>query len=112
MPKSYSKNKGTAGMDKVEVIDKLKEYKILLLKYFDVDKIYLFGSFARGTNNQDSDIDVAVVVNNMKYDYLTASPMLWKLRRNIDLRIEPLLFEKNLDSSGFLDEIKRYGIEI
>ncbi|MFP4060768.1 MAG: hypothetical protein ACLFUC_09835 [Bacteroidales bacterium] len=35
-----------------------------------------------------------------------------QLRRQIDVRIEPILIEESNDQAGFLDEIKRTGIEI
>jgi predicted nucleotidyltransferase len=99
-------------MDKNEAITKVKEYKALLQNFFTIDKIYLYGSYAKGTNNTHSDIDVAIVVNHLDGDYFTTTPLLWKLRRQIDDRIEPVIFEKGIDQSGFLAEIKKYGIEI
>ena len=75
-------------MDKAEAIRKVRQYKILLKEYFDVDKVYLFGSYAKETNREDSDIDVAIVVNSIKGDYFSTTPLIWKLRRQIDDRIE------------------------
>ena len=88
------------------------QYKLLLGNHFDLESVYLFGSFANDTNREDSDIDVAVVVKNISGDYFAVNPLLWKLRRQVDDRIEPILIDKNNDKSGFLDEIKRNGIEI
>ena len=88
------------------------QYKLLLGNHFDLDSVYLFGSFANDTNREDSDIDVAVVVTNISGDFFAVNPLLWKLRRQVDDRIEPILIDKNNDKSGFLDEIKRNGIEI
>jgi len=99
-------------MDKAEAIDKIRQYRFLLKDYFDLDKVYLFGSYAKETNTEDSDIDVAIVVNSIKGDYFSTTPLIWKLRRQIDDRIEPILIEKNNDSSGFLEEIQKSGIEI
>jgi len=99
-------------MDKSEVINKLRQYKLLLKKYFDIDKMYLFGSYAKGTNREDSDIDVAIVVNTLQGDYFSTTPLLWKLRREIDDRIEPMLIEKGNDKGGFLEQIEKDGIEI
>lgn len=45
-------------------------------------------------------------------DYISINPLLWKLRRQIDDRIEPILPERDFDDSGFLKEIENYGIEI
>lgn len=99
-------------MDKNEVIDKVKAYKKLLMNYFEMDKVYLFGSYAKNTSREDSDIDVAIVVDQLEGDYFAINPVLWKLRRQIDDRIEPVLIEKKFDDGNFLDEIQRNGIEI
>ena len=99
-------------MDKADVIKKVRQYRLLIQTHFDVDKVYLFGSYAKGTSKIDSDIDVAIVVNNLQGDYFSTTPLLWKLRRQVDDRIEPILIEKGKDNSGFLEEIQKNGIEI
>jgi len=99
-------------MDKKEIIEKLKEYKELISESFDLDRMYLFGSYSNGRASEFSDIDVAVIVNSIDEDFFTYSPRLWKLRRNIDERIEPVLFKKGQDESGFLSEIEKNGILI
>lgn len=99
-------------MDKTEVVDKVKQYKLLLMDYFDIEKVYLFGSYARSTNREDSDIDVAIIVKSIKGDFFSTTPLLWKIRRQIDDRIEPILLERENDKGGFIDEIQKYGIEI
>ncbi len=99
-------------MDKGEAINKVKEYSDLLKKYMTFENIYLFGSYAKNTNRTDSDIDVAIVVKKIEADFFEVQPLLWKLRRQIDDRIEPILIEKDHDASGFLIEIRRNGIEI
>jgi predicted nucleotidyltransferase len=99
-------------MDKNEAIEIVRQYKQLLNKSLKFDKVYLFGSYAKNTFRDDSDIDVAIVVDKFSGDYFTINPLLWKLRREVDDRIEPVLIEKNNDSSGFLEEIVKNGIEI
>jgi uncharacterized protein len=99
-------------MGKREVIKKLVKYKLLIYSHFDVDKIILFGSYAKGTQKADSDIDVAVVVNSVDGDFFTYAPLLWKLRLEIDKRIEPVLLINGQDQSGFLQEIEQNGVII
>jgi len=99
-------------LDKTEVIKKLKKYKKLLSNHLIFDELILFGSYAKGTASKDSDMDVAVVVDSLQGDYFLIRPLLWKIRREIDDRIEPVLLEKQHDDSGFLSEIKKYGIQI
>jgi hypothetical protein len=55
---------------------------------------------------------VAVIVKSVTGDYFSVVPLLWKLRRQVDDRIEPVLFEKDRDESGFLAAILKQGIEI
>jgi len=99
-------------MDKREAINKVKAYRLLLNDYFQVENVYLFGSYAKNSNREDSDIDVAIVVNHIDGDFFSINPLLWKLRRQIDDRIEPILIEKDFDDANFLAEIQKYGIKI
>lgn len=99
-------------MDKGEAIKKVKAYRILLKEHFQLENVYLFGSYAKGNYREDSDIDVAIVVNRIDGDYFSINPLLWKLRRQIDDRIEPILIEKDFDDANFLAEVQKFGIEI
>ena len=99
-------------MDNRQIINKLTNYKLLVSKHFDVDQVVLYGSYAKGTQNEDSDIDVAIIVNSIDQDLFTYAPLLWKLKREIDDRIEPILIEKNGDESGFLKEVLKTGLII
>lgn len=99
-------------MDKNEAIKKVQQYKKLLRPHLQPEHIYLFGSYAKNTNRQDSDIDVAIVVSNLSSDFFAINPLLWKLRRQVDDRIEPLLIDRDNDKAGFLEEIRKNGIEI
>ena len=99
-------------MDKSEVINKVKAYRRLLREHFQFEKVYLFGSYAKDTYKEDSDIDVAIVVNHIEGDFFSINPLLWKLRREIDHRIEPVLIEKEFDAADFIGEIQKHGIEI
>ena len=76
------------------------------------DELILYGSHAKGNARKDSDVDVAVVVKKLSGDYFTTRPLLWKIRREVDDRIEPILIEKDHDESGFLSEITKNGISI
>ena len=71
-----------------------------------------FGITSRSVSEsaQKRDIDIAVVVDDAGDDFFAINPLLWKLRRSIDDRIEPVLIEKNRDRAGLLDTIKKTGI--
>jgi predicted nucleotidyltransferase len=99
-------------MDNREILNKLIAYKLLVSKHFNIDKVVLYGSYAKGTQNVWSDIDVAIIVNSINDDFFNYAPLLWKLKRGIDDRIKPILIEKNNDESGFLNEIMKTGVVI
>ncbi len=95
--------------DKRTVLDEVREYAEVVRRSFPVTKVVLYGSHATGTARADSDIDVAVILRRVKGDYLDSAALLFKLARNIDLRIEPVLLEESSDRSGFLSEVLRTG---
>ena len=76
-------------------------------------KVILFGSFAKGNFNEDSDIDIALVFDD--YENLIEMQLgLMKIRRDIDSRIEPHPFrERDFDiTSPIVYEILKHGQEI
>ncbi len=95
------------------IVNTIKQYIMIIPKDFGVKKAYLFGSFAQGKEKEESDIDIALVLENMP-DFFSAQKQLMKLRRNIDLRIEPHpIKEQDFNSlNPFAYEIERTGIEI
>ncbi len=96
-------------MDTREIFEKVKVFAETAAKEFDIQKVVLFGSVVRGAFNEYSDIDVAVIVAESDIDILESEFRLYKMRRNIDHRIEPILFVGTVDDSGFLEEILKNG---
>lgn len=97
-------------MDQRKVINIVKQFGELVRQNYQVNQIYLFGSYAKGNAKEESDIDVAIVLDKIGDDCLEQSTKLFQLRRKVDLRIEPILLELNNDISGFLEEIQNNGI--
>ena len=99
-------------MDQNKIINIVKKYAELVKQNYSVNQIYLFGSYIKGNAREESDIDVAIILDKIGDDYLDISTKLFQLRRKIDLRIEPVLLELNNDISGFLNEIRTNGLQI
>ncbi|MBS3900380.1 MAG: nucleotidyltransferase domain-containing protein [Dethiobacter sp.] len=96
-------------MDKDSVIALARQYSELVSKHLPVKQVVLYGSYANGAAGPDSDIDIAVIVEKLEEDYLDTHARLFKLRRSIDFRIEPVLIELGEDKSGFLRDILDKG---
>ena len=96
-------------MDKSYAIECVRAFAERARRALDVRQVILFGSYAKGTATDDSDIDVAVVTGTPPRDWLEASTNLFRLRRDIDLGIEPVLIDSSTDRSGFLEEIRKTG---
>ncbi len=95
------------------IIDTAKNYIEQIPKDVKLKKAYLFGSYARGKAREESDIDIALVIENM-VDFFSTQKLLMKLRRTIDLRIEPHPIGENEFTrvNPFAHEIQKYGIEL
>lgn len=98
-------------MDKEKVRKLVEEYAKVVVTNMVVNKVILYGSYARGDFRKDSDIDVAVIVprSSVSDDVLKDMAKLFKLRRTISNDIEPVLLIDEDDTSGFLESISQYG---
>ena len=98
-------------MGKNDVIDSVRKYKDLVVAHFDNATIYLYGSYGKGTARPDSDIDIDVVVPEIKGDFLAASSILWSLTWNVNTLIEPVLIDAT-HPSPLYEDILRTGVRI
>ncbi len=85
-------------MDQKQAIDIAKKYKDLLSEDLPLKEVYLYGSYSKGDYTEDSDIDIAVVVDNLNDNYFEDTPLLWKIRRKISSLIEPVLLVEDMNN--------------
>jgi predicted nucleotidyltransferase len=102
-------------MDKT-INSTVKKYlRLSKKKYSDIEKAYLFGSFAKGKSNPDSDIDIALIFKNLDdSNRFIVQVQLMLLAAQIDSRIEPHPISRDDFYSGnpFVVEIQKTGLEI
>ena len=72
-------------MDKEQAITLAKKYKEMVAEKLPLKALYLYGSYSKGNHREDSDIDIAVVVDHLSDNYFEDTPLLWKLRRKISI---------------------------
>ena len=99
-----------------EIMDIVERYIKVILENYKVKAIILFGSYAKGTNDKDSDIDIAIITDDIKSkDVFEEQLNLKKLRRKIDYRLEPHLIEiDDYDkiATPFIQEVIDTGIQV
>ena len=89
-----------------KAIEIAKECKDLVAEHLPLKALYLYGSYSKGNYTEDSDIDIAVVVERMSDDYFEDAPLLWKLKRKISNLIEPVLLTEDTNNPLYADILK------
>ena len=100
--------------DKI-IMDIVQKYVEKICANYKVEAIILFGSYAKGTNNDDSDIDIAIIIDDFKNDIIDEELNLMRLRRKIDTRIEPHLIrieDYKKAETPFIQEVIDTGIKV
>ena len=100
--------------DKI-IMDIVQKYVEKICKNYKVEVIILFGSYAKGTNNEDSDIDIAIITDDFENDIIDEELNLMRLRRKIDTRIEPHIIrieDYKKAETPFIQEIIDTGIKV
>jgi predicted nucleotidyltransferase len=96
----------------IDIINKFVE--IANADKINISKIILFGSYAKGTSNEWSDIDIAVVSEDFEGIRLYDNKKIRnaKLKSSIDLEIHPYRPIDFTLENPFVQEIMSYGIRL
>ena len=102
-------------MDK-EINTAINQYiSSIINQNIGLTKAYLFGSFAKNNERDESDIDIALVLDNLNdADKFDVQVQLLLLASKFDNRIEPHVISNKdfLPENPFANEIIKTGIEI
>ena len=101
----------------------LKEIAAIYRKVFgeDIVKIVLYGSYARGTFDAESDIDIAAIVKGEREELQRKLREVWVLSSDLELEYETILsptvipyeeFEKYRNDIPYYRNIEEEGIDI
>ena len=91
-------------MTKDEVLQTLKDQQQYIKKTYDVDKIGLFGSYAKNTQNENSDIDIYVEFKHKSFDNLAG---LWNYLENLYHKKIDLIYKHKSSRSIILNRIQQ-----
>ncbi len=100
-------------MDKSDAVKIARQYASVIKTNYDCKQVFLFGSYIKGTNHEESDIDIAVILKEFE-NSMDIQLELMRLRRKIDSRIEPHPFrEKDFNMTNpVVNEILKHGQRI
>ena len=96
------------------IMESIKKYIEKISQYYKIEAIILFGSYAKGTENEDSDIDITIISSDFS-DIIEDGAKLIGLTWKIDTRIEPhpITTEDYQDvSNPFVREVVDTGIKV
>ncbi|MHA1369587.1 MAG: nucleotidyltransferase domain-containing protein [Promethearchaeota archaeon] len=94
-----------------EIYSRLEDFIHVLCRKFDVEQVYLFGSFAKNQVHEGSDIDI-IIVGDFKERILDR---VGKILDLTDLPIEPLVCNREefkemiLQGNPFITEVLKYA---
>ena len=97
------------------IMDIIQEYVEKICANYKVEAIILFGSYAKGTNHEDSDIDIAIITDDFVNHIIDEVLDLMRLRRKIVTRIEPHLIrieDYKKAETPFIQEVIDTGIKV
>ncbi len=96
-----------------EIMDSVNKFIEEIKKRYNVTAIILFGSYAKGTENEDSDIDIAVISDDFE-DIYDCMAILMGMTWDIDARIEPhpIKMKDFEEGNPFVQEIIDTGIKV
>jgi len=98
----------------LDIYSSIKEYIEKIQKKFNVEKAFLFGSFAFGSATADSDIDIAIISPSLSGNRFNDNVALGTLTWGINTRISPIGFipEDFYNDDMLAEEIRKNGIEL
>jgi predicted nucleotidyltransferase len=91
-------------MTRNDILEKLTKEKEYIQKTYKVDKIGLFGSYAKNTQTKDSDIDIYVEFKHKTFDNLAG---LWNYLENVYKKKVDLLHKHKRSQGAIFDSIQK-----
>jgi len=95
-------------MQKNEEIEKIKEKIVPILKEYKVTKAGIFGSYSRGEQKVESDVDILIELNDDSCGIFELIDLKFKLQKAIRKKIDLVEYENirnEIKENIFRDEI-------
>lgn len=104
-------------MDKKEIINEVKRFKKKLMKKYKIDKMLLFGSYAKGKYNKYSDVDLMIISKDFRkvhvLDRNYGLYLMWDLEKDVDfLCYTPEEVKRHSQAPTICKTALKEGIEV
>ena len=86
--------------DRIYSIEEIKSIVAPIATKYDVDSVFLFGSYARGEATNTSDLDF--VIDKGRLRGLKFAGMLGDLQENFDKNVDLITSSSLMDSNGYI----------
>ena len=94
----------------------IEQIKEKLVRQLSPEKIYLFGSFAEGTADEGSDVDIYIIVKDDTENLVDLTAEAYKSIRNVRSRAVDIIigtesrFESRKNRAGLENEVMSKGV--
>ena len=94
----------------------IEQIKEKLVRQLSPEKIYLFGSFAEGTADEGSDVDIYIIVKDDAENLVDLTAEAYKSIRNVRSRAVDIIigtesrFESRKNKAGLENEVLNKGV--
>ena len=98
-----------------EVIDIVNKYVEIIKNDVKIEKVILYGSYAKGNYNEKSDIDLALIISGYNSnDFINMGTFLLdkSFVLKADLQPFPFSIEEYNNPKGIMEEVLNTGIEL
>ena len=104
-------------MGKGQAIRVIKKFiDALRREGINIDRVILYGSYAKGNVRPDSDIDIAIISKDFGKDRVEEGMTLYRIAGKIDPRLEPVPFSREMYENDtwipLIYEIREKGVEL
>ncbi len=96
------------------IANSITEYLKVVREKYNIERVFLFGSYISGKATKESDIDLAIISSSFTGNRFIDNVNLGKLTWKIDTRIEPIGFRpEDFNINNLIaNEILKSGFEI
>ena len=98
-----------------EIVETVNKYIKIIKRDVNIEKVILYGSYAKGNYDENSDIDLALILSGyIENDFINMGTFLLDKTFVLKVDLQPLPFsvDEYNDPKGIMEEIINTGIEL